>query len=363
MSGDSGVPSEALRRAWAPLASGFEVEPGATGLLHQTVRLNATGGGRFVLQRVSDVFSPAIQDNIAAVTRHLAARGFETFELVPTTDGALSLDLGTGGRWRLLTRLEGVSFDRLRSTEQARSAGALVGRFHAALDDFEAPLAPMGIPFRDTALYRRRLAEALRRHAGHDRHAAVSRLRVRIEDGFDALGAAPATRDRVIHADLKISNVLFAGEAPPERDEAVALIDFDTLMRAPLHSEWGDAWRSWCNRRGEDEREAVFDLDVFAASIEGFAAGFGQPIDRGEREALVDATERLALELASRYATDALEESYFAWDRARFPRAAEHNLIRAEGQLSLFEAARCCRDERAAILESLPVVESPRGDF
>lgn len=360
MSGDAGVPSVELRRAWAPLASGFEVEPGATGLLHQTVRLNAKDGGRFVLQRVSDVFSPAIQDNIAAVTRHLAARGFETFELVATRNGERSLDLGAAGRWRLLTRLDGVSFDRLESVAQAKSAGALVGRFHATLDDFDDPLAPMGIAFRDTPLYRQRLAEALEHHSGHDRHREVTDLSARIAEGFALLGAAPRTRSRVIHADLKISNVLFAGEEPPARDEAVALIDFDTLMRAPLHSEWGDAWRSWCNRRGEDESEAVFDLEIFRASIEGFARGFGQPIDRVERDSLVDATERLALELATRYATDVLEESYFAWDRERFERAADHHRIRAEGQLSLFEAARRCREERAVILESVLPIEGAR---
>lgn len=356
MSEKSGVPADELQRAWAPLASGFEVEPGATGLLHQTVRVNAIDGGRFVLQRVSDVFSTGIEDNIAAVTRHLAARGFPSFELVATVDGALGIDLGSGGRWRLLTRLDGVSFHRLQSVEQARSAGALVGGFHAALNDFEAPLAPMGLPFRDTPLYRQRLLEALERHADHPRHGEVSDLRARIEAGLEALGAFPRTRDRVIHADLKISNVLFADEALPGRDEAVALIDFDTLMRAPLHAEWGDAWRSWCNRRGEDEREAVFDLDVFEASVEGFARGFGRPLDRAERDALVDATERLALELATRYATDALEESYFGWDRDRFGSAAEHNLIRAGGQLSLFQAARACRADRRAILETcLPV--------
>ncbi len=346
-------PPDGVRRAWSELEEGFEIEPGPTGLLHQTYRVNASGGSRFVLQRVSDVFSSAIQQNIAVVTRHLAARGFGTFELLETNEGDLFLDLGSDGRWRLLTRLNGVSFDRLDSSRQARSAGALVGRFHAALDDFDASLAPMGIPFRETALYRERLVDAMARHGDHDRFADVAVLRERIEAGFAHLGAPPGTRDRVIHADLKISNVLFAEASGPARDEAVALIDFDTLMRFPLHGEWGDAWRSWCNRRGEDEREAVFDLDVFSASIEGFVEGFDRPIEKAERDSLLDATERLALELATRYATDALYESYFAWDRARFERAAEHNLVRADGQLSLFEAAQRCRSDRAEILEAV----------
>ena len=118
---------------------------------------------------------------------------------------------------------------------------------------------------------------------------------------------------------------------------------------------WASALTS--PRRGEDEREAAFDLEVFEASIRGFAEGYGRPIDRAERDSLVDATERIALELATRYATDALEESYFAWDRDRFPRATDHNLVRTEGQLSLFEAARSGRDARVSILETVFPVE------
>ncbi len=351
-----GAIPESVRAAWSALEGGFEVETGTTGLLHHTLRLSTTAGERFVLQRVSDVFAPEIQDNIAAVTTHLAARDFPTFRLVPTREGATSLEAGVGERWRLLTRLDGVSFHRVQSAEQVRSAAELVGRFHAALDDFDAPLAPMGLPFRETALYRRGLATALEERADHRRHEDVSALAPRIDAAFEALGPAPATRERVIHADLKISNVLFAGEAAPERDVATALIDFDTLMRAPLWSEWGDAWRSWCNRRGEDERVATFDLAYFAASVDGIAMGLAGEIDADERDALVDATERIALELATRYATDALEERYFAWDSERFDDAAAHNLVRAEGQLSLFEAARATRDERRRILtERLPV--------
>jgi Ser/Thr protein kinase RdoA (MazF antagonist) len=302
---------------------------------------------------VSDVFAPEIHENIAAVTHHLRQRGLVTFELVPTKEGALCAEFGLHGRWRLLTHLDGISFEEVQSRAQARSAAELIGRFHAALDDFEAPLAPMGIPFRNTALYLARMDRALDEHAGHRLGEPVRGIAQQIHTGFERLGPPMAAPERVIHGDLKLANILFEGSEPPARDRALALIDFDTLMRAPLWSEWGDAWRSWCAVGGDENEERSFDLAIFESSVEGFVAGYPRRLSTVERDSLVLATERIALELAARFATDALEESYFAWDEARYSAAGEHHLVRARGQLGLFEAAWACRSERAAILGAM----------
>jgi Ser/Thr protein kinase RdoA (MazF antagonist) len=342
---------EVVVHAYRALDAGFETIEGGAGLIHRTLHLRTRDGREFVLQRVSEVFAPGIHENIERVGAHLRSRGVPCLALEPTREGRCFLDLGPQGRWRLMTRLDGVSFDRAQSAAQIESASELVGRFHRALDDFREPLEPMGLPFRDTAHYRAQLAAALAAHAdGEERHA-VAALHEALEAGFERLGAPPRTASRVIHGDLKISNVLFASREPPGRDRAVALIDLDTLMRAPLWCEWGDAWRSWCNVRDEDALDARFDFDVFEASLRGFRAGYGRGLDAAERASLVDATERLALELAVRYATDALEQRYFAWDRERFSSAHAHNLRRARGQLALFEAARAARSRRAAVID------------
>ena len=51
-------------------------------------------------------------------------------------------------------------------------------------------------------------------------------------------------------------------------------------------------------------------------------------------------------ELAARFATDALNESYFGWNRDAFPDRSTHNQVRAAGQLEL-HASLCSKIDEA----------------
>ncbi|MEZ4279637.1 MAG: aminoglycoside phosphotransferase family protein [Myxococcota bacterium] len=341
-----------VRSAYSELAGAIRLRPLHGGLLHQSFHVRA-GDVEYVLQRVADVFAPGIHANIEAVTRHLLARGVRAARLIPTRQGELSAALGSFGRWRLMEHLGGASFEQLTGLAQARSAGALVGRFHAALLDFDAPLAPMGIPYRDTPLYLEALRTALEHHPGHPLHGAMAQLARRVFAAFEALGPPARVRERVIHGDLKLSNVLFESASGMGRDRALALVDFDTLMRGALWMELGDLWRSWCNAGGEDAGHPHFDLEVFAAACDGFAAGYGAALEAAELASLESAPERIALELCARFVTDALEERYFGWDAGQYPTRGAHNAARAEGQWRLYEAMRETAARRRILLRSL----------
>ncbi len=349
---DPDVLPSAIRDAYPALAGPVEIRPIPGGLLHRSfhVRVDET---EFVLQRVSEVFAPEIHDNIHRVTNHLAARGFTTATLLLTVDGKTSALLSGLGRWRLMPHLGGVSFKRVQSGTQAHSAGQLVGRFHAALLDFDERLAPMGIRYRDTPHSLRELRSALESHAAHRLAAEVYPIGERVLAAFEKLGSPVEVPDRVIHGDLKLQNLLFESREGPGRDRALALVDMDTLMRAPLWVELGDAWRSWCNPSGEDTRDTRFDLSIFDESLAGFVEGLGQDLSRPERDSLATAPERITLELCARYVTDSLEERYFGWDESRFAGRGEHNAVRATGQWHLYEDACDSRPERKRSLDAL----------
>jgi len=129
----------------------------------------------------------------------------------------------------------------------------------------------------------------------------------------------PSLPPCVCHGDPKLNNILFAGREPPAAEQAVCLIDLDTVGPMALAHELGDAWRSWCNRSPEDASQAKFDVEIFRASFEGFHDALGRTLGAHERRACLHGVEWISLELAARFAADALLESYFGWAPERYP--------------------------------------------
>ncbi len=328
----------------APTATAVE-----QGWIHHTWRIDA-GGRSWVLQELNPIFSLGVHGNIEAVTERLADRGVETPRLARTKEGALYADLGDRGRFRLMSWVDGSAFDTCEDPRLAASAGRLVADFHTALDGLEHDFEPLGFAFHETERYFAELASALRECRGHRLHAEVASLAAEIEalsGSWEPFGPLP---ERVVHLDLKFNNILFRGE--PAAEEACCLIDLDTLSRRPLWIEMGDAWRSWCNRRSEHESEAEYAPEIFEASAGAWLEGIGFELGRTERESLAHAVERISVELASRFAADALRESYFGWNPDIFESAGAHNLSRARGQLSFHAQVRETRDERLRFLTS-----------
>lgn len=323
------------------------IEPLGSGLINDTFAVEAEGS-RWVLQRVHTVFSPQNHHNIAAVTEHLAMKGVPTPRLRPSVEGAWWVERD-GRSWRVMTRLPGVTFDAVRSVSQARDAAAALGRFHRALEDLEHEFVGLRAGVHDTPAHLQRLRRAVDEHRRHRLYDAVAPLAGELLAEAESLPELADVQPRVVHGDPKLNNVLFAGPEGAEAETAIGLIDLDTVAPMPVHLELGDAWRSWCNPKGEDETEAQFDLDVFEASVQGYVDA-GPTLCAREREALVFGVEIISLELAARFLADALDESYFGWNAERFPSAGEHNLARARGQWSLHGAALASRGARARVL-------------
>jgi len=329
-------------RAWN--LAGCGVAPLGSGLINHTW-LVSSGADRYVLQQLNPVFPPAINEDIRVVTAHLRSRGLVAPELLPTTDGRLWVEV-EGWVYRLMTHVDGVSRDRLSGPVEAREAGALLARFHRALADLHHEFRNRRPGVHDTGRHLQTLRQSLIDHGMHRDFAAVRPLAEEILQLAAALPPLPVVPDRIVHGDPKINNLLF----DTATGRALCFIDLDTLGPMPLPLELGDAFRSWCNPAGEDNRQSAFALDLFTAAVGGYASAAAGWITPEESGAIVAGTLTIYVELAARFCADALRESYFGWDAQRFPTRSAHNQVRTVSQLT---AARALWDVRGAAEEAV----------
>ena len=338
------VKLEAQRQALDVLSAygldGARLRPIDTGLINRTFRIEHPKRGTFALQRLNPIFGAEVNQDIERVTEHLSAAGMLTPRLVRTQDGAREVVVDDA-IWRLLTWVDGRCLDRIDHPDRARSAGRLLGRFHRILADFTAPFAHARVGVHDTQRHLEGLRQALENDVNHPAYAQVAPIGTAILAHATRLPRLPLDLDRVVHGDPKATNLLF----DPTTDEAISLVDLDTLARMPVVLELGDAFRSWCSISREDDDRAGFDLDLFSAAVQGYAKGSANFLTPAERAALVIATETIAIELSARFARDALEDRYFGWNQDRFPTRTAHNLVRARNQLSLAQAVLEVRNQ------------------
>ena len=320
-------PSEDILSRWG--LEDADLSPIKVGLINETWRVTRPNSVRFALQRLNRIFDPAVHEDIFAITTHLDRRGLITPNLVPANDGDLWV-MHDDHAWRLLTWVDGEVFGRAADPKLVREAGALLGRFHAALSDLDHDFRARRLGVHDTAKHLRKLETALREERHRPQYDKVAPVGEAILEEATRLPPLPKTPPRIVHGDPKIANMIFTPQGLGR-----CMIDLDTLARMELPLEMGDALRSWCNPGGEDEGESRFDIGLFTAALEGYASSAGDWLTDDERNSLFVGARTISVELASRFAADALLDCYFGWDEKRFPSRYAHNLVRANSQLEL----------------------------
>lgn len=355
MSAPSGNAVELCARALAAydLPGDVTVESLPGGLINETW-LVSSAAGPAVLQRVSPIFGRAVHDDIEAITAHLQARGLISPRLYRTRTGELSIELNGSGVFRLMTFIPGQTH-KVMTPPLARPAGALVGRFHAALIDLPHRFHFVRAGAHDLGGHLAKLRQAVQTARSVDfqpREAPVPPAFFELADALLAHGqTVPLNVEmplRLCHGDLKLSNLRF-----DDTGRGVCLLDLDTLGYLPLCFELGDALRSWCNPRGEDIVDGGFDVALFEEALVGYAETASAFVTAPEAASLLAGVERISFQLAVRFAVDVVNQNYFRWDENRAKNRAEHNLLRATGQWSLCRSVVAARPRAQAVVARL----------
>ncbi|BCU79403.1 mucin desulfatase [Luteolibacter sp. LG18] len=304
---------------------------------------------RYILQRINDsVFKDphAVMRNIECVTRHINWKvlrvkkdlGGQTLNLYPARGGHFWAEAQCGGLWRCYNFIEGcLTYDVVENTRQAYQAA----RAFASFQDLVSDLAPTEIVetipnFHDTRRRYQRLLEVAAEdplgrlesvRAEFDFIRARGEITGKLLDLRDA-GEIPV---RITHNDTKINNVMIDSES----DEAVCVIDLDTVMPGLSLYDFGDLVRSATSPAAEDEIDLTkvqMQMPMFEALTEGFLDAAGGFVNETEVEHMVFAGKLMTLEVGIRFLTDHLEgDVYFKTHRP------DHNLDRCRTQLKLVE--------------------------
>ena len=204
-------------------------------------------------------------ENIGRVTAHLAKKlagttdaARRTLTLVPTRDGKPLWQSEAGDAWRTFLYIEDTTVHTVvTSPQQVYAAGKSFGEFHRLLSDLPAP------PLHETIAnfhHTPKRLEAMLKSAGIDRAGRAKDVRRKIDFctaraklastllDAHAAGAVPL---RTTHNDTKISNILFDAGS----DEALCVIDLDTVMPGLSLYDVGDLIRTATSPSDEDERD------------------------------------------------------------------------------------------------------------
>ncbi len=303
---------------------------------------------RYILQRINDyVFKDPVMvmKNVEKVTRHIRWKTIrhrrntagQPLTLYPARGGRNYIDLPEeGGMWRCYNNIEGThTYDVVENTRQAYQAGYAFGSFQELISDMNPEDLRESIPdFHHTprryeALLQSAKADVAGRAANCEAELAMLRAWAPMYSRLIDMQAAGTLPTRITHNDTKINNVML----DEETDEAVCVIDLDTVMPGLSLYDFGDMVRTATCTAEEDEEDlsrVVMQMPFFESLAEGYLDAAHEFLTQSEIDQLAFAGWLITTEIGIRFLTDYLDgDKYFRTEKP------EHNLIRARNQLAL----------------------------
>jgi len=339
------VPSGVLD-AFGLAGPDFKAVRHGQGLINLSINLThrEAKGNTWLLQRINTtvfVHPEAIAHNWKLAVETIKKRDADYFiiEFLPTLSGSDFHRDKEGAYWRLLPFVQGsTSYERVVDPQQAWSAARAFGMFCNLLRDAPVHRFHETIKgFHDLDLRVRQLKASLTTDSANRLKSAADCLSEIdqfnwIRDYYISLVNHPAIPLRVMHMDAKLNNVLFRSNS----NNALCLVDFDTLMPGYIFSDMGDMVRTMVCSANEEELaggELEFRPEYFEALIQGYSETARESLTPAERDALAYSGLILVYMQSIRFLADYLAgDIYYAvtYDR--------HNLKRAEGQLRLLKS-------------------------
>ena len=328
-----------------------KAEPFGDGHINDTYLVSCTDNGsknHYIFQRINkNVFnrSDLLMSNMVCVCDFMCSevsmRGGdvqrEVLSIARTKDGKEFHIDDEGYAWRVLNYVSNSkSYTVATSPSQIYSAARAFGKFQRMLQKFPVSDIVETIPdFHNTP----KRFDALIKAAERDEFSRLDGVKAEYEfvlerkdfcDTLEKLKNEGKLPLKVTHNDTKLNNVLF----DKDTDEAVCVVDLDTVMPGLSVNDFGDFVRSSTSNAKEDEADLSrvnFDLERYELCVKGFLEGAGDTLTETELEMLPIGAMMMTLECGMRFLTDYLSgDVYFKTHREN------QNLDRARTHFKMF---------------------------
>lgn len=338
----------------------------STGIINCTYHVEYVRDGEpkdYIVQKINKgVFKDPerLMDNIVAVTDYvrqnvkkkgLSTRRFALRAFLTKQDKKPFLIDDCGDYWRCYRYIQNsTTYDVVDDLSIIERVGKAFGVFHDCLEGFDAESLYISIPdFHNTP----KRYEALKDAIARDSAKRVNGVKGEIQDLLDFEDKACLLQNyldegkiplRVTHNDTKCNNVSFDKDS----NEALAVLDLDTVMPGAIAYDYGDAIRFIANTVIEDDpdvEKVALDLNKFEAFAKGFIGEIKGDLTDLEKQTINLGVFAMTVELAVRFLTDYINgDVYF---KTKYP---GHNLDRARNQIALAKDVLKKYDQMQVIL-------------
>ena len=294
----------------------LSITPIENGLINHTF-LVETESEKFILQQINTLIfkNPnAIQNNHLRINEILKQSNYsrKTVKIIPTLSNDLLFEKNNK-TWRMLEYLEdSITFLKPSSTEIAFEATKCLSEFYKIINQEKVILEetlPDFINFEKRVHdFKTSLIRETERKNTAEKEINFILEHLSLPEKWIELQNQESLPNRVIHADPKISNVLFDKE-----NKAIAVIDLDTMMNGTILYDFGDMIRSYTNNSDEDQGSVSdnFTAENYVAVKDGFLFYLKDTLTPIELENLDYAAQLITYIQAVRFLTDFLNHDIY----------------------------------------------------
>lgn len=328
------------------------VKPFGSGLINTTYKAETkeADAPNYLLQIINHHIFPNVPEltrNIKRVTTHIrkkleqeGVKDIDRRVLTPidTLGGKGYYKDHEGRYWRMFLFIEDArSYDQLTNKKQALTGGLAFGRFQRMVSDLPGePLYPVIEGFHNTEtridnFMKRIKADPVNRLKEVTPETDYLLERAGEYKKIVQMGRDGVIPERVVHQDTKFNNVLL-----DENDNALCVIDLDTVMPGYVCYDIGDAIRNGANTGKEDDPNldnVNIDMELYEGFIKGFLEETKDILTPAEKETLAFGSKLLTYEQAVRFLDDYIDgDNYYKIN------GPDHNLVRARAQIKLLKS-------------------------